>query len=126
MKPMLPLLLLLSVAGCATVPPAAAGPVAGLGQEAVVGGLRVRPIAIVEDSRCPVDVQCVWAGRLVILAEIDFHGGSEEFRGNMTLGQPVPLGAETVTLVAAVPPKLAGAATEPRAYRFTFAVEPRP
>jgi len=124
MKAMLSLLLL-SVAACATVPPAPPGPVAGLGQVAQVAGVRIRPIALVEDSRCPVNVQCVWAGRLVILAQIDFNGGGESFRGNMTLGEPVPLGAETVTLVAAVPPKLAGAATDPRAYRFTFAVQPR-
>ena len=62
----------------------------------------------------------------MILAEIDFHGSSEGFRGNLTLGQPLALGTETVTLVAAVPSKVAGAATDPRAYRFTFAVQPRP
>ena len=119
-------MLALALAGCATLPPAAAGPVAALGQEAVVAGVRIRPLAIVEDSRCPVNVQCVWAGRLMILAEIDFHGGSEGFRGNLTLGQPFTYGAETVTLVAAEPPKTAGVATDPRAYRFTFAVQPSP
>jgi hypothetical protein len=31
-----------------------------------------------------------------------------------------------VTLVAAVPGKSAGAPTDPRAYRFTFAVGPKP
>ena len=125
MKAMLPLLLS-ALAGCATVPPAAAGPVAGLGQQATVGGVRIRPLAIVEDSRCPADVQCVWAGRLVILADIDFHGGSETYRGKLTLGQPLPLGAETVTLVAAVPAKTAATAPDRRAYLFTFAVQPAP
>ena len=116
-------LLALALAGCATIPPAPAGPTAGIGQQAVVAGIRIRPLAIVEDSRCPVNVQCVWAGRLVILAEVDFNGGSETFRGNLTLGQPFTYGAETVTLVAAAPPKLAGTTTDPRAYRFTFAFE---
>lgn len=119
-------MLALALAGCATVPPAFAGPTAGLGQQAEVGGVRIRPIAIVEDSRCPVNVQCVWAGRLVILAEVEFKGGSEEFRGNLTLGQPLSWGAETLTLVAAAPPKLAGTTVRPAAYRFTFAVQPRP
>ena len=124
MKAMLALIAL-ALAGCATMPPAAAGPSAGFGQEAVVGGLRIRPIAIVEDSRCPVDVQCVWAGRLVILAEIDFRGGSDEFRGNLTLGQPLLWGTETVTLVAAQPQKRAGAAAIPgNAYLFTFSRGP--
>ena len=125
MKPLLPLLAL-ALAACATIPPASAGPTAALGQQAQVGGLRIRPIAIIEDSRCPVDVQCVWAGRLMILAEVEFDGGSESFRGNITLGEALPLGAETVTLVAALPPKTTGAVTDPRAYRFTFASRPSP
>ena len=125
MKAMLPLLALV-LAGCATVPPAAAGPVAGLGQTAEVSGVRIRPLALVEDSRCPRDVQCVWAGRLIILAEIDFNGGGESFRGNLTLSQPLPLGSEIVTLVAASPDKTVAAAADPRAYRFTFTVQTRP
>ena len=114
-----------ALAACATVPPVTASPTAALGQTAYVDGVLIRPLSIVEDSRCPVNVQCVWAGRLVILAEVEFHGGSEEFRGNMTLGQPLPLGSEVVTLASAVPAKIAGVETKPGAYRFTFAVERR-
>lgn len=125
MKAVFPLLAL-ALAGCATMSPAAAGPVVGLGQQAHVGGVRIRPLALVEDSRCAVNVQCVWAGRLVILAEISFHGGSETFRGNMTLGEPLRLGAETVTLAASTPVKVAGETLDMRAYRFTFAVQATP
>lgn len=113
----------LALAACATVPEASAmtgTPTAAFGQTANVGPLLVRPIALVEDSRCPANVQCVWAGRLVILAEVSFNGGSEEFRGNLTLGKPVALGRETVTLFAAVPERIAISSTRPRDYRFTF------
>jgi hypothetical protein len=112
----------ISLAACATVP-ASAGPTAGLGQVAVVDGVTIRPLAVVEDSRCPRDVQCVWAGRLVILAEIGYRGGSESFRGRMTLGQALVFGRETVTLVSATPGKTAGSIIDPRAYRFSFAVQ---
>ena len=114
------LLLALALGGCATVPPAAAGPTAGIGQVAVVGPLRARPIAVVEDSRCPVDVQCVWAGRLVVLTEVEFAGGSQEYRGNLALGEPFPYGEETITLVAVTPAKKGGQEIDSRAYRFTF------
>jgi hypothetical protein len=114
------LLAALALAACATVPPAAAGPTAGIGQVATVGPLRARPIAVTEDSRCPINVQCVWAGRLVVLTEVEFAGGSQEFRGNLTLGQPFHYGPETITLVAVTPAKVAGQEIEPRAYRFTF------
>ena len=125
MKRALPLLAF-ALAGCATLAPASPGPTAALGQRAEVDGVRIRPLAIVEDSRCPMNARCVWAGRLIVQVEIEFNGGSEEFRGNLTLGEPLALGRETVTLVGAAPEKLAGAQTPARAYRFTFAVQRQP
>lgn len=45
------------------------------------GGLNVRPLAIIEDSRCPANVQCLWEGRMRILATVS--GRNTE----LTLGQ---------------------------------------
>ena len=90
------------------------------GQTANVGPLLVQPIALVEDSRCPINARCIWAGRLVITARVTFHGGSEQMLTNMTLGTPLTLGAEQVTLVAGEPGRLAGAQGNPPANRFTF------
>ena len=119
MKAMLPLLAW-ALAGCATMPPAAAGPTAGLGQYAQVDGLRIRPIRVVEDSRCPTDVQCVWAGRLVVETEVS--GGAPYQLRQLELGKPsgVAGAGGTVTLVAAQPPKMAGSEISREAYRFTF------
>ncbi|MGE0457520.1 MAG: hypothetical protein AB7O56_04885 [Bauldia sp.] len=33
-------------------------------------GMVVRLTDIVEDSRCPIDVMCVWAGRVVVALEV--------------------------------------------------------
>ena len=113
----------LALAACATLPAASATTgtsTARYGETANVGPLLVRPIALVEDSRCPINARCVWAGRLVIKAEVTYHGGSEQFRGNMTLGTPLVLGKESVMLVAGEPGKLAGAEGNPPANRFTF------
>lgn len=115
----IPLLFALALAACATVPPpASAVPTAGFGQVARSDQLSVRPLALLEDSRCPASVQCVWAGQVRISAEItDVMGtGPRAF----TLGKPVVLDGGTVTLVAVDPPKLAPGTTDPRAYRFTF------
>ena len=116
-----PLFLALALGAGATVPPASAGPTASLGQVAEAGGATIRPIQVIEDSRCPTDVVCVWAGRLVLLAEVNYRGGSEAYRGNLTLGEPLVLGPGRVTLVAAQPAPIAGKAIDPLAYRFTFA-----
>lgn len=117
MKALIPLAALL-VAACATVPPTTSGPSAALGQVASVNGLTVRPLEVLEDSRCPANVQCVWAGRIVVHSEIS--GGRWHQNRDLELGKPQQIADGALTLVAVAPEKAAGAATDPRAYRFTF------
>jgi hypothetical protein len=112
------LFLAFALAGCATVSPAEPGPTAGIGQVAYTNGLRMRPVAVVEDSRCPVDVQCVWAGRLVVRSEV--IGGSWHETRDLELGKPQQIADGALTLVSTVPQKKAGAVIDPRSYRFTF------
>ena len=119
MKPAL-LLSLFVLTACTSVVAAPAGP-AGFGQVTAVENLQVRPLALLEDSRCPASVQCVWAGQVRIRAEIMSRSG-REIR-EMTLGKPIAAGGGTLTLVDAEPPKLAPGTTDPRQYRFTFRFE---
>ncbi len=107
------------LAACATMPAALAGPSAGFGQVAQTAGPNVRPISLIEDSRCPTDVQCVWAGRVRILVEI----GHDRFRREMTLGGPVAIDNGHLTLVAVEPAKVAATGNDRPAYRFTFRFE---
>ena len=120
----------LGIAGCSTVGPAvspvaplpvssAASATIGFGAMAMLNGVRIRPLAVVEDSRCAINVRCVWAGRLVLAVEIDQRGGSETLRTNMTLGQPLATTDGTLILVDAGPPKIAGAGSVPPS-QFTF------
>ena len=118
MKAALPLFAL-ALAACATVPPASAGPTAALGQQAYVDGLRVRPLAVIEDSRCPMNVQCVWAGRIIVRSEVT--GGSWQQVRDLELGKPIQIADGQLTLVAAEPGTMAGVKTNPQAYRFTYA-----
>lgn len=91
----------------------------GFGGQAMLNHIRIRPLAVIEDSRCAINVQCVWAGRLVLAVEIDQRGAAP-LRTNMTLGQPLPVAGGRLTLVAAHPPKLAGPQPSPPASQFTF------
>ncbi|MEO7635151.1 MAG: hypothetical protein ABIS38_05840 [Sphingomicrobium sp.] len=95
----------------------------GFGGQAVLNGLRVRALTVIEDSRCPINARCVWAGRLILTVEID-QPGAGPARINLTLGQPQPVAGGTLTLVAAEPGKLAGAEGNPPASRFTFELTP--
>jgi hypothetical protein len=51
---------------------------ARIGQTADLGGgLRVRPLEVVEDSRCPQNARCIWAGRLRVRVAVEGVGERE-------------------------------------------------
>ena len=80
----------------------------------------MRADRVIEDSRCPVDVQCVWAGRLVVRATVMGGGWSRQI--DLTLGMPVNVADGALTLVAASPAQRVDARpAKDSAYRFTFA-----
>ena len=111
------LLTLLALAACATSPDRQLvnGPTAPLGEYANIDGVAVRPLEVLEDSRCPTLVQCVWAGRVRIRAEIS-GGGTRE----LTLGEPAAVGGGTLTLVDVRPGKRQAQEIARRDYQFTF------
>jgi hypothetical protein len=119
MKAAMPLIVL-ALAGCTTVSSAEPGPTVALGQLARTNGLRLRPLEIVEDSRCPARVRCVWAGRVRVLTLIELRGGSEELRTTLTLGERLPVADGSLTLVAVAPQKIAPGDINARSYRLTF------
>ena len=110
-----------ALAGCATIPPASTGPTAALGEVATVEGARIRPIEVVEDSRCPVNVQCVWAGRLTLRARMTGSGWSQV--RDFQLGVPQAVDRYRITLTHADPPKAEPGPIDRRSYRFTFESE---
>ena len=123
MKALAPLSAFALAACAASLPaPAPTGtPTAGFGQTASAGSLRVTPIALVEDSRCPMNARCIWAGRLTVKAEVR-AGRTTEIR-NLTLGVGQRIADGTLTLTGAQPEKMAGHPTKPADYRFTFAFD---
>lgn len=94
-----------------------------VGGQAYLNGISIEPRGVVEDSRCPADVRCVWAGRLILEVLVGLPGQAPVLR-QLTLGQPVamPTGG-MLTLAAAFPPRLA--AGGPPATHFTFEWRPR-
>lgn len=108
------------VAGCATISSAQPreGPVR-IGQIAYVGGPNVRPIKLIEDSRCPSGVACDWAGRLVVRVEV--RGGAWKKQLDLILGQGQHVADGELTLVSATPAPPLDRKAIPTDYRFTFA-----
>lgn len=92
---------------------------AHLGEQVMVGDLKVKPLEVVEDSRCPIDTECVWAGRLRLRVQLGLSGSEV-----MELNRPVPVpGGMPLTLTGAMPPNWASppAGVDPHeAPRFAF------
>ncbi len=124
MKHMLPLIAALALAACATPPPPVPpGPVAGLGEPADVNGLRLRPQQVLEDSRCPANVECIWAGRFRLKVSIGAPQGGEITQRDLTLGEPADVYGGRLTLIRVDPPKGASGSLDQDSYQFTFAFE---
>lgn len=103
--------------GCMTPQPASDGLTRlRLGQTGTVGGPRVTPLAVLEDSRCPANVNCVWAGRVRLSVRIDLGSGSTV--RELTSDQPLPVADGTLELVTVEPAKPAQGTIAARDYRF--------
>ena len=125
MKHIFPFVAALSLAACATAPiagsPVRQDGLARIGESTRVGALVVTPQVVVEDSRCPINARCIWAGRLVLKTRIDGAGWRETV--DVTLGQPYATHGAGLALVSGEPGKMAGATPSPPASLFGF--EPR-
>ena len=117
---------------------AAAGQMARVGREFKVragqvvtldgGGLRVRFARVASDSRCPADVNCVWAGN----AEVSVEVGGGRWRGRRTLtlntdagtrgGSESRYGRYTVKLVGLSPQPRSGRKIPAGRYTATLLV----
>ena len=91
---------------------------AGIGETADLGnGLRVRPLEVVEDSRCPQNARCVWAGRLRVRVDIEGVGEREAVLDEAATQTP----RGSFSLVAALPgPWTDWPESQRPAYRFGF------
>ena len=120
MKALALLIPLTALAACATVPPADDSGLswARLGQTVSVGGPTVTPLKLVEDSRCPQGVQCVWAGRVVVSATISTP--TMKLTRDLTLGQPFAVADGTLTLAEVWPARSKDSGIAPAEYRFGF------
>jgi hypothetical protein len=90
------------------------------GQKAYVDGPIVEPVKLLEDSRCPQNARCVWAGRLK-LQMIWHRGNGEQMPFELTLGEPTHIADGNIQITAATPPIIVGGdKLEPADYRFSF------
>ncbi|MDF8335059.1 hypothetical protein [Novosphingobium cyanobacteriorum] len=109
----------LLIAGCATVPPPVRSDGFAMLHEATrVGPLTVRPEAVREDSRCPMNARCIWAGRVVIDASV--KEGDRWIPRSLVLGEPALTTDGEVMLDSVEPPTRTDTPIRAQDYRFHF------
>ncbi len=93
-----------------------------IGQTGTAGGLTIVPHEILGDSRCPGDVECVWAGEVRI--KVAFASSLGALDTVLSVGQAATTtSGERITLTAVTPTKTTATSIIPVAdYRFTFEV----
>jgi hypothetical protein len=88
--------------------------------------LRVTLERVADDSRCPVDVTCAWAGDAVAHVRLETGAGTEVHGLHLNRGEGRPglaeQGAFVVGLVELAPEPRAGQPIAPGDYRATFVV----
>lgn len=115
----LPSALLLSACATTAGAPLADGSDVALGQKAFIDGPIVEPVAIIEDSRCPMNARCVWAGR-VRVKMLWHRGNGEKQPFDVTLGEPTPLADGQFTLESVRPERRTDVTLRSADYRFSF------
>ncbi|QZD87963.1 hypothetical protein [Qipengyuania psychrotolerans] len=116
----------IALTACVVVPdapnqgrtPWPAGNAVPLGQPVALGDIEVTALEIVEDSRCPIDAQCVWAGRLIVKTRITSAGWRDT--ADITLGGEFGTHGHVVALTEVSPAKTAERELRPADYRFSY------
>ena len=93
---------------------------AAIGQKVIGTGVSLTPLEIMSDSRCPTDVQCVWAGTVEVKVRIESGLGTSDM--TIALGKSVTTEGETITFTDVGPAKSSGTTIPTSSYQFTFEV----
>ena len=90
-------------------------------ETARLAAVDVTPIAVVEDSRCPIGVQCIQAGTVRIRARVTQNGGTRDV--TLSLGEPLVVEGGELSLVRVCPYPVYRSPIRPNDYRFSFRLD---
>lgn len=101
----------------------------GIGGEAEIEGrgVVIRFTAVLEDSRCPIDVMCVWAGLVRIGLDVEITAADEtrhtEEIAVETVGGPVFAAGMAISILQVKPSRQASVPVQPGAYGVLLLVD---
>lgn len=96
---------------------------ARLNTPSTAGTITFTPTAVIEDSRCPINVQCIQAGTVRVQASTIGSTGLNNIIFTLN-GTPTIIDNMSIWLVEVTPTKSAGTTVNPADYRFIFSAAP--
>lgn len=93
-----------------------------LGETASIGP-DVRPLNVIEDSRCPADAVCMWAGTIKVNTHLSWAGGAQQRIATLALNEPVQVADGALTLIEVIPALKSGETISAADYRFAFSFD---
>lgn len=96
-----------------------------LGETGSFRGISIRPTSVIEDSRCPQDVQCIQAGTVRVNIESMLNGTTTR-QSVVGLNATSTIDTFRVSLVRVEPATKAGSTIPNSDYRLTFEVRQSP
>ena len=105
------------------IPPSTSGTTvaAKLGETITLSGVTGTLKELLQDSRCPIGVQCIQAGTVKV--KVHFSYGLLSQDATLTLNEPFTMYGHSITLVGVKPAKTAGVTIAPADYVFTFSIK---
>lgn len=85
-------------------------------------GLHVEFVRVVEDSRCPSDAVCVWAGEVKVQLSTRINT-AEAVQHEITAGQHASVGEYRLVVVRVQPERISTRRIAPEEYRVTLKVD---
>lgn len=86
--------------------------------------VKVIPLAVLEDSRCPSDVTCVQAG--TVRVEVQIESGLGTAAETLALGEFITTEAEQITFASVTPSPVSTETIEASEYEFVFEISKLP
>ncbi|MDB5238894.1 MAG: hypothetical protein JWO00_229 [Candidatus Parcubacteria bacterium] len=102
--------------------PASSTVTAELKKPLKVGNTTIRVWAVTEDSRCPSDVTCIWAGRVKAALSLETPSGTSKMM-EIVPGQTVTTETLAITLDKVAPYPISTHKITDEEYRFTFTIK---
>ncbi len=90
-----------------------------IGEQGTVSGITLKLLKITEDSRCPADVTCIWAGRVV--ADFDAVSGSQHSVLSLSTDKTASFAGFDLSIADVVPPAHSGTPS-PADYALTVSL----